>query len=84
MVSPSSSSSSPSAPLLSPIEGEAEEEILVDADVDGGGKGEGISSSDIRYWNPWQPPDVTLMRSAMLGLLSAVRICVRRWVIERD
>lgn len=38
-----------------------------------------LSDSDIMYWNPWQPPDSTVMRRARFGLASFAWISWRRF-----
>lgn len=50
-----------------------------DGDGDGDDEGSGgIVVSDIRYWNPWHPPDSTWIRSARSGFLSWAMILERR------
>lgn len=46
---------------------------VVDSGVEG--KEGGREVRDIRYWNPWHPPDSTEMRSAKFGFLSLTMIC---------
>lgn len=48
------------------VEGDAD----ADADVDADGGSGGSVVSDIRYWNPWHPPDSTWIRSARSGFWS--------------
>ena len=38
---------------------------------------------DMRYWNPWQPPDSTVMRRARKGLESLAMISLRRYCKEK-
>lgn len=47
-------------------EGDADADADVDADRGSGGS----VVSDIRYWNPWHPPDSTWIRSARSGFWS--------------
>lgn len=50
---------------------------VVDSGVEG--KEGGREVRDIRYWNPWHPPDSTEMRSAKFGFLSLTMICESFW-----
>ena len=34
---------------------------------------------DMRYWKPWQPPEVTVMRRQRSGLESVREMALRRW-----
>lgn len=49
-------------------EGDADADADADVDADGGSGGSVVS--DIRYWNPWHPPDSTWIRSARSGFWS--------------